>query len=284
MASPMRTASATTAAISAAGAASCAFRPAARPSASPRPASTAPISQVLYPVHRCMIEYLGMRGARSVHRLRGAARRRCGAAGLSARLGDAPARDRRASRARARLTGGDDAPHFRSAARRRRAGGGVRAADPRIPGAAPLDRRRDRSRPRVRHHQEPHAPASADAGRRRLRHARRRDRALPLGRAADRLRPRGERELRADQCGASRDGDPARLARPRGGAVAARSRRHAGDRDDRRQIGVRDRRQAGLHARRRTRPRRASCCSPTAATPPWSARWRNRCRATPPIR
>ena len=42
-----------------------------------------PIEQVLYPVHRCMIEYLGMRGARSVHRLCGAARRRRGAAGLS---------------------------------------------------------------------------------------------------------------------------------------------------------------------------------------------------------
>ena len=65
-----------------------------------------PIEQVLYPVHRCMIEYLGHAGARSVHRLRGAARRRRGAAGLSARLGDAPARDRRARRARARVTGG----------------------------------------------------------------------------------------------------------------------------------------------------------------------------------
>ena len=57
------------------------------------------------------------------------------------------------------------------------------------------------------------------------------------------------RELRADQCGASRDGEPARLARPRGGAVAARARRHAGDRHHRGQVGVRDRREARLDAR-----------------------------------
>ena len=102
------------------------------------------------------------------------------------------------------------APHLRSAARRGRAGGRVRAADPRIPGAAPLDRRRHRSGARVRHHQEPDAPAPADAGRGRLCDARGGDRTLPLGRAADRVRPRGRGELRADQCGAPRDGEPAR--------------------------------------------------------------------------
>ena len=52
------------------------------------------------------------------------------------------------------------------------------------------------------------------------------------------------------QCGASRDGELALRARPSGGTVSARARRHAGDRHHRGQVRIRDRREARLDAPR----------------------------------